>query len=325
MPKPPKFEGGGLSEGEGKFQSTHERVTEEALSDAPEESEFVSPKEARAIMGWRQFFGDFTINSAFGFHPSATHSETGHLVPFSKKELERAKELGQYLIYQVDKLPGDLTLLNAMDFTKRKLLPLTIENVYKEYKPNYRQIGWRVDRKEFKKQDFWQKETPRPGWRLVTPAGIPGAAGKDYIGQLQALVSYVEDEVYKGQPVPAVYQTAIEAFNQFAKEYSALRNSGESTLSFFGKLSEFLLFSPFIERPVEVIYRLILMREQQSGTRAGLENQYIWTGTLCQSGSIPSAIQVGFANPEVQVFYRSVFDIMLKQGICFSRGTDPAP
>ena len=52
MPKPPKFEGGGLSEGEGRFRTTGEQQLEDALSETAEATDRISPHTIARIQNF---------------------------------------------------------------------------------------------------------------------------------------------------------------------------------------------------------------------------------------------------------------------------------
>ena len=311
-----KFEGGGLSEGEGRFRTTNERAAEEVLSRAPEEIVSVSPVEAEAIMGREQFFGPNDVTPTFG-----VYSEHVLPIPFSKKELERAKELGQHLVFQVDtfRLPGIYGSSASFRFA-----PFTLENLYKKYKPDPPLVRWRANREEFRGQNFWKKETPRPGWRLVTPTPIPGLGASDYFEQIRFLTSYLQNEVYKGEPLPVAYRIAIEAFRTWENEWGvSRRNANELPWQSFNEFLKLPLLSFFLERPVEVAYRLFL--EYHRDTLTSLDADYVLTGTFSPSswtGDL-SMLQIGSPNAGLDMYYRK-----LKVGekhalISFSRGETP--
>ena len=141
---------------------------------------------AREILGEDNFIGPEDIHNTFGFTP-----ETIPPIPFSRKEIVRAKELGQQLILYVDTKDG---------------VPFTLEGM--------------IDSADNKTSDggpiVYDRETlnvcevtdvcPRSAWRLTTPKVLKNTINKNYLDQTEALINYLRDAVFKDTELPESYQ-----------------------------------------------------------------------------------------------------------------------
>ena len=238
-------------------KSTKPVVRKEESDSSPE---YISLEEAETILGKENFFGPQEIRNVFG-----TEFKEVPPIPFSKEELERARELGQQLILQVDKMEG----------SGNKMVPITQRSLHSKYLRTEKQIEGEY---EFLFDDdggvmrkFTVPVKPRLGWRLTTFTIPPETTGKDYVGQTSALAEYLKDKVFLGEEVPDQYKNAIE---QFERQESTLIKAVESDHEFadkgdYGLMKKNKFKSPRLltelqfnqltrEYIVEVMYRAIL-------------------------------------------------------------------
>lgn len=173
--------------------------------EAMKEGLIVSSEKASEIMG-NDFLGPEEVGNVFR---TKIEKEKVPDIPFSIKELERAKELGQSLILRVDKLgdnienlPLNMLTINGIISSAGKgslerncrLNPIRLEDEYSE--------------------DFFIEETPRKGWALVGTSCVPGSLDNDILGQTDAVKKYLEDEVFpQSSKMPPEYKNAIGDFN----------------------------------------------------------------------------------------------------------------
>lgn len=182
---------------ERKPSDAPERVFQKSLLEERE-------NEAREIMGKGNFFGRQEVEKALEVEVDPL------LIPeitFSEKDLEKAKELGQFLILRVgetkDGVPLTMEKINSLregkDYEGKKLLHLNDKN------------GETLRSAWYKKKYFFKKETPELSWALVSKDIIPGSGGKNYLRQTEEIIRYIKD-IFRESEVPEEYQEAIEEF-----------------------------------------------------------------------------------------------------------------
>ncbi len=117
-------------------------------------------------------------------------------IPFTNAELERAQELGQFLVYHSDQMK------DGQPFTMKALHDES-ENKLGEGKLFY-DTGW------YQKEPLFTEDKIVPGWYLVGLDVIPDSTNKDYLGQTQVIADYLVEQVYKEEELPPAYQSAIK-------------------------------------------------------------------------------------------------------------------
>jgi hypothetical protein len=242
--------------------------------------------EAKTIMG-KDFIGPDEAKIAFGVEGSI---ETP-AIPFSKEELERAKELEQMLVLR---LPMTMAEINEKLGGKvkdgEKLLYHADERTGK-----LKDDAW------FKDEKFLLEERIEPKWALVSKDIVPETSSKNYLGQTDKIVDYLKNQVFKDKTLPETYQTAID-------EFQRVRSSIESTLaSDWAKAAEMLeglqITNLTRQTPAEALYDLAAYY-QTNGERL-LPDKYTWTkrrssvGGLVLVGSFGSGgVDVGGGRPD---------------------------
>ncbi|MDO8507933.1 MAG: hypothetical protein Q7S53_05225 [bacterium] len=177
--------------------SPHLEVLKEGLT--------VSLEKASEILG-NDFLGPEEVGNVLR---TKIEKEKVPDIPFSIKELEKAKELGQALILRVDKLgdnienlPLNMLTINGIISSAGKgslernckLNPIRLEDEYNEA--------------------FFIDETPRKGWALVGTSCVPGSLDRDILGQTDMVKEYLENEVFpQSSKMPLEYKDAIDSFN----------------------------------------------------------------------------------------------------------------
>lgn len=220
----------------------------EQKNDAP-----VSLEEAEKIFG-KDFFGPKQVQEVFG-----AQAQEIPPIPFSKVELERAKELGQQLMYQVDtmRVPTE----DNTDFADKKI-------TFKNLQRHYRRVGtmplW-AGAQGFSEQEFFTTELPKIGWKLASKESPKEIKGENYLDQMDSLVTYLETVVYKDEPLSKEYAEAIQEFRDFKKEipelspgYTFNKEYSRELMKEFQKLKLVQLTQA---SPVEIAYQLVLEAE----------------------------------------------------------------
>jgi len=204
--------------------------------------------KAKIIMGTKNFFGPQEINKALNIKIDTTVITP---VPFSEKELERAKSLGLILILR---------------------LPISIDSLNKVLKgrlPNNSQLLQNYDLKEGRMQKktwyidedwFTKAESDKPYWALSSNKFIAASNNKTYLQQSSQLANYLKTKVFAGlDTLPEPYRSAICELDSLRPIIENIGNSKEDK-----KRREVLLQSLEINQlcrpsPVNVVYDLAIM------------------------------------------------------------------
>ena len=258
MPRINPFEHGLTPEDLG-MKRPQEKAAEAALRHAeatkPERAAFGEDIErAREVLG-QDVLGPEQVKKAFGIELDPDEVPD---IPFSKEELERAKELGQMLVLRLDRTTDGETLT----MEKLNSLPQPQGQLKLLWDP-----GWYQD------EHFYTQEAPKAGWALVTKDLIPGSTRKNYVEQTELLVAYLKDSVFRGQKMPNEYQEAIEEFEKQSKDLKELTDKDWQKAA--ERFEQLKLTQLTRQTPVEAIYDLALVRG--ANDEQLLENIYTWT------------------------------------------------
>lgn len=189
-------------------------------------------------------------------------------IPFSREELERARELKQYLRFQAieNKDGKPITMLEIHD-----MLNETLVSEGKGEILDSRDDEWKI------KSDFYTKEAPKYGWVLTSKECIPGSLGKNYLEQTQILADYLKNEVFKDETMPAEYAEAIAEFDAGKADIAKIvESSDEEEWKEAARLLEALKLNQLTRQsPVESLYGDVIYF-QATGERL-MMGQYDWT------------------------------------------------
>ena len=226
-------------------------------------------EKARDIMG-QDFLGQEEVKAAF--LDQVEISEVP-LIPFSKEELEKARELGQMLILRVDKAK------DGSDLTMEKIHDLLNGKIKDEAKVLY-SVDW------YKDEEFYKKDKPEVTWALVSKEVVPDSPSVNYLEQTETLANYLRNEVFKTLIMPAKYG---EALREFEKEKALIarivESDKESEWKEAARKLEALKINQLTRQsPTEALYDLIV-RYQQTGERL-MEKMYTWTKRRDSNGDL---------------------------------------
>lgn len=290
-------------------------------------------EEAEHLFG-EDFFGSREVEKVFG-----AKLETIPDIPFSKQELERAKELGQQLIFYTDEMKL------ATDDDDETTVPLTLGNLNKKFEkahdgtPMFDQDKHERNKVPSTYLSFIDnmptlaKQKPRKGWRLTSPGVVPEITyGLNQKEHIETLIEYLKNQVFEGSTMPNEYQDAIVEFEAQKKKLSELYalNAGDDyepardeLISGANKLA---ITKLCFEMPVEVAYRLIL--NDQARQKKQLTNTFTYTAFASRSKPIlvgvdkEKGIQIDSADIHKYYWNYKIPSSKQKQfGICLSRGS----
>lgn len=261
---------------------------------------------AKEIMG-EDFFAPEQIEKAFGIKVRPEHIPA---IPFKREDLERAKELDQFLILRVDKTSDGkpLTMEKMNELLRGKVSGGAKALFSDDGSGKIKDDAW------YKSEAFATQETPRLSWALVSKDVIPGSAGKNYLEQTSGIAAYLRNEVFKGKALPAEFQSAISEFEKTREEIGTLIGTGDWQKA-AEKLEGLAITKLARQAPAEALYDL-LVYFQNRGERL-LENTYTWTSKRSFDGSL---VYVGsFDAKGAHVYRLAPHDRYGALGVSFSR------
>ncbi|MEK9151581.1 MAG: AAA family ATPase [Patescibacteria group bacterium] len=223
-------------------------------------------KDAKEILGGKDVLGIEEIEKAFGIR---VRTEDIPRIPFSKKELENAKESGQFLILRVDK---------AADGTA-----LTMKKMYKTLTEEFEKSGdgkLLYDTDWYGKEAFFTKNKPGLAWALVSKEIVPDSENKNYLEQTERLIDYIKNSVFKGTALPKEYQDALREFSEKKPEIAKLMDSGSEEAA--NMLAELSITKLTRQSPTEVIYDMVAYFK--SNHERLLQDKYTWTAIRSSGG-----------------------------------------
>ena len=244
---------------------------------------YTSQEKAKEIMG-NDYLGFEAVEKAFGIKLEFNEIPA---IPFSREELERAKELGQMLILRQ---PITMEQINDSLGGKvkdgKKLLYSVDESTGK-----LKDDAW------YKDEEFYTNEKPEAKWVLVSKEVIPDSESKNYLDQTDKIVGYLQNQVFKDKLMPKEYQEAID---DYLKAKVEIAKTMESDWKKAAKMLEGLKITELTRQsPAEVLYDLTLYF-QTNGEKL-LPNRYAWTKRRGSGGEL---VRVGAFDSD-GVFVRS--------------------
>ncbi len=241
---------------------------------SPSESEkgaVYEREQAREILG-QDYLGPEAIEKAFGIK---IEDEDTPKIPFSPEDLERAKELGHFLVLRVDKAPDGSRL------TMEKMGAL-LEDEFKR-----KRAGKPIDNgAQYSDEDFYSQETPEISWALVSKEIVPGSDFKNYLKELHAVVDYLKNEVFKDREMPSAYKEAIEEFDAQKKDIEEALYVGHEDAA--KKITGLKIVKLTRQTPVEALYDT-LAYFQNTGKRL-VENTTIRTSRTMASKRVVAEV-----------------------------------
>jgi hypothetical protein len=172
----------------------------------------VTESRAEKILG-SDFLGSRAIEAAFSGKVEIPAKIPP--IPFNVLELEKAKELDQFLILRVNRTTKlDTRALFGLKRSKESH-PLTMERIsqffQKTYKALFSRSVWDAS------EDYYKIDAPELGWALVSKEPLAGTFGMDYFSQIRFLEKYLVETVYEGRELPAEYKEAIADLDECIK------------------------------------------------------------------------------------------------------------
>ncbi|MEI8360922.1 MAG: hypothetical protein WCG01_02245 [bacterium] len=278
----------------------------------------VSIERAKEIMGTREVLGPDEVKKAFGIEIS---KENIPAIQFSKEELIKAKELGQFLVLRsdIDREGQPLT----MERVRASLLDGGYDESQKG-KITYKELA---DLKElFSLEDFWQNDPIKFRWSLTSKEIIPASTDKNYFEQTRVLYDYVDDLFNTecgGTAIPRKFIEAMDEYvDYFVKNFKGKTDgeiqdliSGPTSKKYARELSALKINQLSRQTPAEVLYDIFSYR--QNNDEKLLENTKAWTMRCDSVGNIVDVGNVDLGG--ASVYGRGLSDSRRNVGVVFSR------
>jgi len=247
-----------------------EACAETGKIDGPVEEQI---SRAREIMGDSEVMGINEVKSAFGIE--VPESEVPP-IPFSETELERAKELNQFLVLRVDK---------AKDGN-----PLTMQKINESLSQDFKDeskgkilydVDWYAEEPFYTGGEDTEQTALKSEWALTTKDFISNSASKNYLQQTEEIAEYLKTEVYKGVEMPDEYKEAIDELNSKKDQLQKLLKEGDRN-KYEPVISKLKLNKLTRQSPAEALYDILIYF--QNNDERLLEDKYAWTHTATSDG-----------------------------------------
>ncbi len=284
------------------------RLMEDALGISGKKLEGTLQEQmdmAKEVMG-EEFFGVQEVKKAFGME---VNPEGIPEIPFSREELEKAKELNQFLVLRANMASDGKPL------TLRKINEILKGKVSDGSKLLYADDGTGKIKSDswYKDEDFPKTDKPKLAWALVSKEVIPNSTSKNYLQQTEGLADYLKNQVFKGEEMPSEYQESIDEFEKEKGEIEKLMSSDWQKAA--EKLSSLKINQLTRQNPAEVLYDIAIYF-QNKGERI-LEKIYTWTARRDSDGGL--VVAGGFDSGGVYVRGRRPGGSRDDLGVAFSR------
>lgn len=216
---------------------------------------YCSPEKAKEILG-EDYLGPEAVLHAFGVD---LKPEQIPRIPFKEWEIEKAKEMEQFLVLRIDKT--------------RTGKPLTIKNIEEEC--GFPMASHRV---VYNKSNITNRETPRVGWALVSKQSIPGSLNKNYLQQTEVLVNYLSYQYHRYAMPQKLREIIFETGQSIIRIRSELSQANHNKIA-WNKVAKELtnleinrLFRP---KSVEVVYDMEIYHSNT--TKSLIPKEQVWT------------------------------------------------
>ena len=227
-----------LEKQEKEKEELKEKAHEEAIPMDENINKYEETKkqieEAIEVLGKEDVLGPEAIKEAVDIELKPEEVPT---IPFSKEDLEKAKELNQFLILRVD-----------ADFNEK---PITISKIQEMYKDEFGEFKFNAVGmlENANKEDT----TLNKNWALVSKEPIPGSEGEKYGKQTELLVDYLTDKVFENKELPKEYKEAIDEIEETFKP----DKDGYALMVGNEQFSNFKLNKLTRQTPAEVLYDVL--------------------------------------------------------------------
>lgn len=257
----------------------------------------ISFEEAKEIME-DDFMGPEDIGKTFG--PFVKPEKVPN-IPFTKNQLEKAKELGQFLILRVDKYK-DRKSSEEKPFNVSSMLYWS--NIANSLDYN----GVKID----------ISETPRPGWALVEKDFVPFTANLNYMEQLKRSVEHLKRQV--GKDYAGSYDEAVKEFEDqemaIVEEIGKGAPSEEILRKIMSLKASKLLMPSFTEAAYDMI---MYCKKNGVDNMLGDSGGEVVTRSLAKDGV--GAIGVSFDKDTITLSGVGIGRRSINSGFLFSRRT----
>lgn len=200
-----------------KYKTSTQKKVEQALDSAKKEGLVPETKEpgvefqeAKEIFG-KDFLGPEAAEATFGVELAQDELEQIETIPFTREELEQAKQLGMMLVLRVPRIGKEKTAK-----------PFSINTVRQAFKagdklgdPKKKKSRVFYDQDWYDKESFATQLTPSLGWGLVMKEVLQESRSKNWDEQEEVLKKWAKDnkidasKVRRRTPVEIVYDTLL--------------------------------------------------------------------------------------------------------------------
>ncbi|MFH1946695.1 MAG: AAA family ATPase [Candidatus Magasanikbacteria bacterium] len=207
-------------------KSIYEKVT-------PPEPEGFSLQEAKEILGAEKVFDHQDVKKTWGVDLREVPE-----IPFSREDLEKAKEMGMFLILRIDK-DEQGNALSPKKMEELKQADFTAQGKGKIF----------YDKDWYKDEEFFTQEVPEAKWALTSGNILANSTNKNYIDQTallrnkleaQGWLTAEEEQGCTDQELANIEQIMASDWKKAAKMLSELKITQNHHLSFAENMYDFI-------------------------------------------------------------------------------------
>ena len=243
-------------------------------------------ERAREILGEKDLLGPEAVAKAFGIELSSDQIPP---MPYSDKDLELAKGLGEMLVLTVNKdnEGNSLTMARMLELTASEF---TDPETGKPAKLLYHQKQACSSELEndawYKDEPFYKEQAPLLRWRLVGKKPLLMTLTPDYGGQAKETINYPEQTKILRDHLKSIGALSDDEEAECSDEtLDKITKTMSSDLKKAAKmLSELKINQNHRRTPAEILYDILLFAKNNNERL--LTNVYDWSNTVTSGGGL---------------------------------------
>lgn len=165
-------------------------------------------KEARQIMGGRLILPD-AVESALG---TRIDRRLVNHFPFSEEQLKRLSRDSVVMYFADETETGQPITMRWLEEIKAAKVKRIFKSLITKGREIINSDYTQTPDNRYAGHEFYESQTPRPGWRSFTVNVVPESKNKDALGQTDALIDHLKSKTFKDITLPEDIQSAVKDY-----------------------------------------------------------------------------------------------------------------
>lgn len=165
-------------------------------------------KEARQIMGGRLIMPD-AVESALGTRIDLRYVND---FPFSEEQLKILNHDSVIMYFADETSKGMPITMHWLDENKAGKTKRVFRSLITRGRGIINSDYTQTPDNRYAGHEFYEHQTPRPGWRSFTVNVVPESKNKDVLGQTEALIDHLKSRTFKDIVLPDDIQSALKDY-----------------------------------------------------------------------------------------------------------------